>query len=423
MKTLNPTPFTCALALITLFLLSGCVALELALPEGIAEFSATELGSVEALVPENMALIREISSEDAVVSISPSELSRVNSVLERIYLKRVPGGGMPQLYVEGHAEPFADVYPERGEFKMLKTGNVYPMPSTILSVTGDGVCLRSNASLTNSIIRAHLNRGSLVVRLGEENGWYEVSVAQNNTALKKQVSQLATHNASPAMNSNIHPIKATYNNSMSSTVENVSTPLSEAINCVNGHITTKSLFFSDNFFDNHYSWRVYSSNKIQASLNSGFAINNLLPGLSYSFPANPIIESQNSEIIVSAMHLNGEINRGYGIIFNYINNQRFWLFRVSADGKYCVTQHFDGTAKDLIPWTYSDKIKAGNNQSNSLGIKMCDTHFLFLINDSPVEAIAYTCPQGSIFGLFIDGTQSILFINFYLYGTQSQTTW
>lgn len=91
----------------------------------------------------------------------------------------------------------------------------------------------------------------------------------------------------------------------------------------------------------------------------------------------------------------------YGLMLRSTDPTKGYFYGFSCDGRYSLRK-WDGKNFDtLVDWTASDKILAGANQVNRLGVKMVGGHFTFYANGAQIgEADDSTWLEGK-FGLFV----------------------
>lgn len=396
-----------------LLLLSGCeIPFELPLPEVAGELSESELTGAVGLSSEESSILREYFAKTPGASLSAQELSKINTILGEIHLERTPGE-LPKLYIKGNPKPFAEVYAERGEFKMLDDGKFFPTPNTILSVEGNIVNIRSNAQISNSVIRTTVQHGDLLLKLAERDGWYQVRVIKNNVVYNGWINGLYVL----ALNSKKEAIANLSKHSIND--DN----LKSALACTTNKNVISSLVINEKFLDNRYNWVIESNNRYKLSFNNnGYEIDNFFSEPRLSLSGARLNMKHDYDVVAKLRHISGCQDCGYGVVFNFIDSSNFYLFSISANGEYRIVRYEEGILKILIPWTFSETINRGDNQDNFLTIEQCDEYCLFIINFKAVAAVNGFVKDGNEIGFFVDDKQSAVF-NGMVVRLKEQKTW
>ena len=156
----------------TSILLSGCFA-ELAVME---EIGLDEL----ALTAEDATLLEEGSAAINAGRIVATDEAAFTSQLSKIRLSRIAGEN-PRLFVEGRAGPLGEVIADEGKIRLFDYNKKFSISDNIFSVEGEKINVRATAStLSDNNIITTLNKGNLVVILAEDEGWYQIKVAQGS---------------------------------------------------------------------------------------------------------------------------------------------------------------------------------------------------------------------------------------------------
>lgn len=170
MGTVKKMLFACLLISVFAIMLSSCIA-ELGLLE--------EVGLDEiAVAAEDAALIEEGGMALNAGRLAVADEAAFTSQLSKIRLSRVAGEN-PRLFVEGKTRPFGEVLTERGKARLLDYDKEFTINDNVFSVEGDKVNVRESAS-TYSNIQTTLRKGEMVVKLGEQDGWYQIKVARGS---------------------------------------------------------------------------------------------------------------------------------------------------------------------------------------------------------------------------------------------------
>jgi len=183
-----------SLIIITVLMLclTGCIA-ELALLEEGAALEIAEEGAALGAAEEGIAAFE---MEDALMSSSERSLLALEereiiggtvtsetalTELENVRLVEQPNGRPPQLrFVNKSGEPFAEVINKRKLRFFDGKGEVY-LNNDIYAIKGDNIPLRTSPTTNISNIKRMLTNenGKLVLKLGEQNGWYKVLIDRN----------------------------------------------------------------------------------------------------------------------------------------------------------------------------------------------------------------------------------------------------
>jgi hypothetical protein len=152
-------------------LIFGCLTLSGCFLE-LAELGEVGMADTALTAGEGAAL------EASSLELAEGRLTLANEAsLEKIEMFRAPGEN-PKLYVRGNAEPFAEVFSREERARLLgRHAGEFAISENVFSVEGDVVNVRDGQVNGNIITRVH--HGNLVVVLSEEDGWYQVKIAQN----------------------------------------------------------------------------------------------------------------------------------------------------------------------------------------------------------------------------------------------------
>jgi len=115
------------------------------------------------------------------LELSGGRLTLANeSALERIQIERLPGEN-PKLISAGKPQPFAEVLPEEGKGRLIGNhSGEFSIDKDIFSVEGKTVNIRNTpSSFSSDNIVGSVHKGNMVVALAEDDGWYQVKVAQS----------------------------------------------------------------------------------------------------------------------------------------------------------------------------------------------------------------------------------------------------
>jgi hypothetical protein len=175
MKSLNTFRSSLIIvAFLTLLSISQTSCWELMEGEGIGGLSeVTILSEDEAILSEADL---KINGEGRLVATK--ELS-LNKLLGEIELRRVPGESNPQLFIKGKENAFGEVLSKENKVRIFEYNKAFEISKTIYSVESNEVVVRANSEISPNNIVGRVKKGNLVVKLSEENGWYQVKVVKN----------------------------------------------------------------------------------------------------------------------------------------------------------------------------------------------------------------------------------------------------
>lgn len=120
---------------------------------------------------------------------------------------------------------------------------------------------------------------------------------------------------------------------------------------------------------------------------------------------------------VEARPLNGDLGNSYGTLFRLQDNNRFYRFELTADGKYMLERrNGDGTWTRFIPdWTAHPAIQAGHNVSNRIRIEAVGPVMSAYVNDVLIIQVTdNSYPSGQIAldaGTFMPANMEVAFDN------------
>jgi hypothetical protein len=96
----------------------------------------------------------------------------------------------------------------------------------------------------------------------------------------------------------------------------------------------------------------------------------------------------------------------YGMIFRAPDPSKGYLVAFSCDGRYSLW-YFDGEKEvDILDWKTSDKIKAGPNQTNRLGIKAQGNQLTIYANGLAIDTLTDTKESKGQFGLMVGAVKT-----------------
>jgi len=143
--------------------------------EGIAEGRAVGSLSKAArmgITTEDINLFSRGTAEIRAGRLISADEVAFNSSLGRIKIVRSSGEN-PRLFVKGANEPFAEVISEQGKIRLFNN-NVITLKSYVYSIESENVNIMFKPSQSFNKTVATLHKGDMVIKLGEEEGWYKV---------------------------------------------------------------------------------------------------------------------------------------------------------------------------------------------------------------------------------------------------------
>jgi len=159
-------------------ILSGCVLLELGM-EAEASIGAAEVASAESILGAEGAAVLErslIAGEGGTLTIASTE--GINTLLEKVTVRET-AGGVPRLFSEGKSAPFGEVYTKSGRIRLLEgSGRFISINEDIFSVRDGQVNVMMSPKSFSRVV-GHVRQGQMIVKLAEENGWYQIRLVEN----------------------------------------------------------------------------------------------------------------------------------------------------------------------------------------------------------------------------------------------------
>lgn len=119
---------------------------------------------------------------------------------------------------------------------------------------------------------------------------------------------------------------------------------------------------------------------------------------------------------VSAVLLEGEANRGFGLFFQDIPNKAGgfdqYRFLISDDGWFTVQRSFEDTPRAIYNWASSERIRLG--RMNRLKVRLVNRKLTFFINDFVVYELGGVEVTPGKLGLYVSADLKVDFDDFYL---------
>lgn len=177
-----------------------------------------------------------------------------------------------------------------------------------------------------------------------------------------------------------------------------------------------ALPFTDDFSSNKEGWGLEKNENSERAIKDGkYTVNNKMEGNVISTLPTEIRQTYNYSISLTAVHNNGAIDSGYGLVFGNLQGNAYYTFEISADGKYRVTLTTNqSNLNEVVPWTTSEVIKKGNNVENTLTLSKDSASWNFAINKKIVNTIPTQGLAGNGTGVIVRQKQQVNFDNLIL---------
>jgi len=124
------------------------------------------------------------------------------------------------------------------------------------------------------------------------------------------------------------------------------------------------------------------------------------PGAIYDYYAD--VALPDSFALQVSTSYTGTDNNAYGLIFQMVDEESFYLFRVSGDGYFLVEKASAEGVVPLIDWTIADNIATGEGGENVLTVVAQAGDYAVYINDAQVGHFSDEEYSGGSFGLVAD---------------------
>jgi len=111
-------------------------------------------------------------------------------------------------------------------------------------------------------------------------------------------------------------------------------------------------------------------------------------------------EFRDFAIEVDARQVEGSLHSTFGPIVRYEpDEERYYWFQISGDGRYCVEESSEGEWTILQEWEASDAIKTGLDAVNHIQVICEGDRFRFSINDTVLTELTDSTLRAGIIGL------------------------
>jgi hypothetical protein len=168
------------------------------------------------------------------------------------------------------------------------------------------------------------------------------------------------------------------------------------------------LIFSEYFNNNNNQWPTNSVGEATFSLRDGRYIMENTNGKSNLVSIGIKNTPENYSISVSAIHISGIINEGYGLWFGAKDNYNGYVFAIMED-KYSIYEFVNNKFHEIIRWKPTGYLKNENNQQNILKVDVIEDIMRFYINGVYIKELKGYEPYGKKFGMIQLGNQKVGF--------------
>jgi len=176
--------------------------------------------------------------------------------------------------------------------------------------------------------------------------------------------------------------------------------------------TGYTVLLSEDFSNNRLKWPVASDEKKEFKVSDGkyyFSHKREKSGWYVSQKIKGFNAYRDFKIDVTAKHLSGITNNGFGIVWG-IEGKNSFHFQISANGYFRLAKNLDGKFINVSGWKKSSKvIKA--NRLNRIGVEKRGNTLYCYINGTSVYQTAFEPFNGSRVGFRVDKKQAAEFDN------------
>ena len=165
-------------------------------------------------------------------------------------------------------------------------------------------------------------------------------------------------------------------------------------------------------FDNYSKrWDVGSSDDYAGSFKNDALLVTTKSAGCLKWVYEEIEESDDYEIETSAKWINGNNDRGYGLLWGSKDGDNCYFFHITSNGYYRIARYRYGKSYDLVPWTTSYAINP--KEYNSLKIRKIGSKMQFSINNVTVNILPVHGFYGKYSGFYTDLGMSISYDYFF----------
>jgi predicted component of type VI protein secretion system len=80
-------------------------------------------------------------------------------------------------------------------------------------------------------------------------------------------------------------------------------------------------------------------------------------------------------------------NGNHGYIFNFIDWDNYYVFKISDGGSYTIGKETNGSYEDIVDWTGNDNINP-DNQVNQVAVKKIEDKYTFYVNNKKIDSVS-----------------------------------
>lgn len=178
-------------------------------------------------------------------------------------------------------------------------------------------------------------------------------------------------------------------------------------------------YFLDDFHrsDNPYNWKLPNGEGVKSFImkDTGLFIQNNSTKAVIAHMDIPLTGRGGFTAGAYVKKDSGPPETGYGLVYDYKDENNFSYFLVRSDGNFCTGRKVNGEESSKVNWEKTKKL-LGNNRTDNISISRNGTEIYFYINDDKVATGSYIPFTGSTFGVICEkGDISIVLKNIYTF--------
>ncbi len=127
----------------------------------------------------------------------------------------------------------------------------------------------------------------------------------------------------------------------------------------------------------------------------------------------PDVALPQSFVYEAALAYEGSPDNLYGVIFQVVDDEQFYLFQVSGDGYFIVEKSTDDGIETLVDWTIGDMIATGEGGENVLTVAGEDDLYRLYINGQEVAGFSDSSYSGGTIGIVAEDFSQEEWATFY----------
>jgi len=154
----------------------------------------------------------------------------------------------------------------------------------------------------------------------------------------------------------------------------------------NSSLLAAEIIFSEEFNNNDNQWPIEDNEYAKTSIVNGtfiFEYKMDESGYHAYYPID-IDTGRDFEIEITLYQISGHDDRGYGLIWDMVDDSNYYSFEISDNGYYRVGKALAGEWIDVIGWTESEFINTYGGKNTLTIAKLADT-YMFFINENYVN--------------------------------------